>query len=152
MAQRTQLQVLADLAEHRSHAAARNLALLNSQGERSEEKLRLLEAYLQEYRARLEESVREGLDGERLRNYLAFISRVERAIAEQSAEVDKDKARIEQGKQRWQEEERQRKTFETLIERRSREIKLARARREQSQNDEFAARTVVRLNAAGRRS
>lgn len=145
MTRRNQLQVLVDLAEHRSNAAARNLALLSSQGEKSEEKLRLLKAYLQEYRARLDESIQEGLDGERLRNYLAFISRVERAIAEQSAEVEKDKARIEFGKQRWQEEERQRRTFKTLVDRRSQESKLADARMQQRQNDEFASRAASRL-------
>ncbi len=142
MTRRTQLQVLVDLAEHRSNAAAHNLALLNSQGEKSQEKLRLLKTYLKEYRARLDESVRGGLDGERLRNYLAFISRLERAIAEQSAEVEKDKARIEEGRQRWHEQERQRRTFETLVERRRREKTLAQARTEQRQNDEHAARAV----------
>lgn len=144
MTRRNQLQVLVDLAEHRSNAAARNLALLNSQGGKSEEKLRLLRTYLEEYRARLDESIREGLDGERLRNYLAFISRVERAIAEQSSEVEKDKARIEFGRQRWQEEERQRRTFKTLVDRRHQESKLADARMQQKQNDEFACRAASR--------
>ena len=99
---------------------------------------------MQEYRARLDESIREGLDGERLRNYLAFISRVERAIAEQSAEVEKDKARIEFGKKRWQEEERQRRTFKTLVDRRHRESILADQRIQQRQNDEFASRAASR--------
>lgn len=150
MARRNQLEVLVDLAEHRSNAAAHDLALLNKQGEQNEVKLQLLRAYLAEYRARLDELVREGLDGVRLRNYLSFLSRVERAVADQSAEVEKDRERIEIGRERWQAEERKRRTFETLVDRRTRESRLADARIQQKQSDEFGSRAALRLINTGR--
>ena len=150
MAPRNQLEVLVDLAEHRSNAAAHDLALLNKQREQNEVKLQLLRAYLAEYRTRLDELVRDGLDGVRMRNYLSFLARVERAVADQSAEVEKDRQRIETSMQRWQAEERKRRTFETLVERRGRESRLADARMQQRQSDEFASRSALRLVTNGR--
>ncbi len=64
--------------------------------------------------------------------------------------MEKDKARIEFGRQRWQEEERQRRTFKTLVDRRRQESKLADARMQQKQNDEFASRAASRSIANAR--
>jgi flagellar FliJ protein len=143
MAHPSSLQVLVDLAEHRSQEVARNLALLITRGEQGEVKLQLLRNYLHEYRVRLDDTVREGLDGERLRNYLSFIARLERAIAEQAADVASAKARIDREKERWREQERERRTFETLLERRRSEGQRLEARLQQKQLDELATRAVT---------
>lgn len=143
MAQPSSLQVLVDLAEYRSREVARNLGLLITRGEQGETKLQLLRNYLHEYRVRLDDAVREGLDGERLRNYLAFIARLERAIAEQAAEVAAAKARVEGEQERWREQERERRTFETLLERRRDEGQRVEARRQQKQHDELATRAAT---------
>lgn len=143
MAHASSLQVLVDLAEHRSREVARNLGLLIAHGEQGEGKLQLLRNYLREYRVRLDDAVREGLDGERLRNYLSFIARLERAIAEQAAEVATAQARIDREKERWREQERERRTYETLLERRRVEGQRLEARSQQKQLDEIATRTVM---------
>lgn len=148
MAQPSSLQVLVDLAEHRSQEVARNLGQLIAHGEQGEAKLQLLRNYLQEYRARLDEAVREGLDGERLRNYLSFIARLERAIAQQAAEVASAQARIDREKERWREQERERRTYETLLDRRRLEVQRLEARSQQKQLDEIATRTVMRHSPA----
>jgi len=141
MAHPSSLQVLVELAEHRSHAVARNLGLLINRGEEGEAKLQMLRNYLQEYRTRLDDSVREGLEPERLRNYLAFIARLERAIADQAREVAAAKACIDGEKVRWIEKERERRSFEILLERRHQEGKRREAKSQQKQDDEIAART-----------
>lgn len=147
MANPSSLQVLIDLAEHRSQEVARNLGLLITRGEQGEVKLQLLRNYLHEYRMRLDEAVREGLDGERLRNYLSFIARLERAIAEQAAEVATAQASIDTEKARWREHERERRTFETLLDRRRIEGQRLEARSQQKQLDEIATRTARRQPA-----
>ncbi len=144
MAQTSPLKILVDLAEHKSQETARNLNLLINRGEQGEVKLQLLRNYLQEYRVRLDEAVREGLDGERLRNYLSFIARLERAIADQAAEVARAQARVDQEKQLWREHERERRTFETLLERRRVEGQRLEARQQQKQLDELATRAATR--------
>jgi flagellar FliJ protein len=147
MANSSSLQVLVDLAEHRSQEVARNLGLLITRGEQGEVKLQLLRNYLREYRMRLDEAVREGLDGERLRNYLSFIARLEQAIAEQAAEVATAQASIDREKERWREQERERRTFETLLDRRRIEGQRLEARSQQKQLDEIATRTATRQSA-----
>jgi flagellar FliJ protein len=147
MAHPSSLQVLVDLAEHRSEEVARNLGQLITRGEQGETKLQLLRNYLQEYRVRLDDAVREGLDGERLRNYLSFIARLDRAIAEQAAEVAATQARIDKEKEHWREQERERRTFETLLNRRRIEGQRLEARSQQKQLDEIATRTAVRQSA-----
>jgi len=144
MANASSLQVLVDLAEHRSREVARNLGQLIARGEQGETKLQLLRNYLHEYRVRLDDAVREGLDGERLRNYLSFIARLERAIAEQAAEVAATQARIDKEKEHWREQERERRTFETLLDRRRIEGQRLEARSQQKQFDEIATRTAMR--------
>jgi flagellar FliJ protein len=144
MANPSSLQVLVDLAEHKSQEVARSLGQLISRGEQGETKLQLLRNYLNEYRVRLDDAVREGLDGERLRNYLSFIARLERAIAEQAAEVAATKARIENEKAHWREQERERRTFETLLNRRRIEGQRLEARSQQKQLDEISTRTAMR--------
>lgn len=144
MAHPSSLQVLVDLAEHRSREVACNLGLLIAHGEQGETKLQLLRNYLHEYRVRLDDAVREGLDGERLRNYLSFIARLERAIAEQAAEVASAHAYIDREKERWREQERERRTYETLLDRRRVEGQRLEARSQQKQLDEIATRTVMR--------
>jgi len=149
MPQTSPLKILVDLAEHKSQETARNLSLLVNRGEQGEVKLQLLRNYLQEYRTRLDEAVQEGLDGERLRNYLSFIARLERAIAEQAQEVARAQARVDQEKQRWREHERERRTYETLLERRRAESQRAEARQQQKQSDEIATRTATRQTTTG---
>jgi flagellar protein FliJ len=146
MAQPSSLQVLVDLAEHRSQEVARNLGLLITRGAQGEVKLQLLRNYLHDYRVRLDDAVREGLDGERLRNYLLFIARLERAIAEQGAEVATSQAHIDREKERWREQERERRTFETLLDRRRVEGQRVEARSQQKQLDEIATRAAMRLS------
>lgn len=144
MAQRSSLQVLIDLAEHRSQEVARNLGQLIAHGERGEAKLQLLRNYLREYRLRLDEAVREGLDSERLRNYLSFIARLDQAVAHQAAEVATTQESIDREKERWRAQERERRTYETLLERRRAESRRLEGRSQQKQLDEIATRTVTR--------
>jgi flagellar protein FliJ len=146
MANPSSLQVLVELAEHRSQEVARSLGQLITRGEQGETKLQLLRNYLHEYRARLDDAVREGLDGERLRNYLSFIARLERAIAEQAAEVAATQARIDKEKEHWREQERERRTFETLLNRRRIEGQRLEARNQQKQFDEIATRSASRTS------
>lgn len=144
MARPTSMQVLVDLAEYKGHESARALSLLMNHGAQGEAKLQLLRNYLNEYRARMDEAVREGLDGERLRNYLSFIGRLERAVAEQATEVAGALSEIDRAKRRWNEHERERRTYQTLIDRRRTEASYREARRQQEQLDEIAARSANR--------
>ena len=76
-------------------------------------------------------------------NYLTFIARLERAIAEQAAEVATAQACIDKEKEHWREQERERRTFETLLDRRRIEGQRLEARSQQKQLDEFATRTAT---------
>jgi len=138
------LQVLVELAEHRSQEVARNLGLLINRGEQGEAKLQMLRNYLQEYRTRLDDAVREGLEPERLRNYLAFIARLETGDRGTGSGSGHRAGPHRRGKGALARAGRERRTFETLLERRRTEGKRLEARNEQKQLDEIATRTALR--------
>ncbi len=82
-----QWERLRELAQQRADAYALRLAEVTRGGADAEHKLELLREYRREYVARLAAAGRDGIHGEGLRNYRAFLANLERAIEQQARVV-----------------------------------------------------------------
>jgi len=142
MAKRFSLQPLHDLANDRLEVATRRLAQLKQRWQAEEDKLAQLQGFREEYRRRLGEAVSAGLDMTRMRDFHAFIAKIETAIRQQMTEIERSKAEWEQGQRVWLEERRKLKTYDVLKERHLRTERLRENRVEQREQDEHARKTL----------
>lgn len=144
MPRRFPLQPLLDLAQNHTDAAARDLHALKVRWQEAEEKLRQLTAYREDYRARLLQTTKLGMQVNALRDFQLFLGKIEVAIRQQTEEVERCKKRWEDGRHEWQAKQRKLKAFDTLSQRhlsseRKREDKL-----EQREQDELSGREFDR--------
>lgn len=138
MAKRFHLQPLVDLAEDRSQNAAQALARLTQAWQNAEQKLEQLRGYLAEYNARLQQQAQSGFSISQLRDFQAFILKLEMAIRAQAEEVEGCKARWEHGQAEWQAREREVKAYQTLRQRHDQAERRSDERLDQRLQDEFA--------------
>jgi flagellar FliJ protein len=134
------LQTLVDLAKAQSSAAATALAKEIAGLRDSEQKVDLLQNYLDDYRVNLQQQMLSGLKASQLHNSQNFIQQLELAIAQQEKAVITFNNQVSIAKQLWQECERKLLTFETLTQRAKSKAALIEARLDQKNTDEFAAR------------
>lgn len=142
MAKRFPLQPLCDLANDRLDAATRRLAQLKQQWQAQEDKLAQLRGFREEYQRRLGESVASGLDMTRMRDFHAFIAKIETAIRQQLIEIERCKTEWEQGQHVWLDERRKLKTYDVLKDRHARAERTRENRIEQREQDEHVRKAL----------
>ncbi len=138
MLRRFPLQPLLDLAQNHTDAAARDLHTLKVKWQEAEEKFRQLAEYREDYRAKLLQTTKLGMQVSSLRDFQLFLGKIEVAIRQQAEEVGRCKKNWEDGRHEWQAKQRKLKAFDTLSQRhlsseRKREDKL-----EQREQDELS--------------
>jgi len=138
MTRSKRMQPVARVAESRQQNAARNL------GERQralEEQLRRLEQ-LTEYRGDYASRFEDGAEwiGMNVRDYRLFLSRLNEAIEEQAARVERARAELEQSRGHWTECRVHQDAVGKAMERFEEEERLEERRRDQAENDEFGQR------------
>jgi flagellar protein FliJ len=142
MARGFRLQPVLELAQRRLDAATGQLQKLGVQRAEAQAKLAQLQTFLAEYRATRARELGRGMQPDRLRDFDAFLPKLERAIAQQSAEVERIAGTWETEHRQWL-ELRNREQALRVLERRHATQQAARdARSEQKQHDEFAAGKV----------
>ncbi|HLW05187.1 MAG TPA: flagellar export protein FliJ [Azoarcus sp.] len=130
------LQLLLDQSRARLDEVTGQLGRLIAHEQEGSHKLKQLEEYRQEYALRFSEAARNGLGMDALRNYSAFMERIDKAIEAQRALLEQSRRNTETGKQAWVEQRNRKLAFDTLHTRhRTRESSLER-RREQRQTEE----------------
>lgn len=144
MPRRFPLQPLLDLAQNHTDAAAHDLNILKVRWQEAEEKMRQLTSYREDYRARLLQTTKLGMQVNALRDFQLFLGKIEVAIRQQAEEVERCKKRWEDGRHEWQAKQRKLKAFDTLSQRhlsseRKREDKL-----EQREQDELSGNKFKR--------
>ena len=140
MAQKFALHRLLEIASAQAETAAANLGELNRQLQQHEEKLLLLFKYRDEYQERLRRATTAGLDGAGLRNFHAFLDRLEQAILQQRALVVDARTHVQNGLGDWQVKQRKSKAFDTLSLRFYAATQRGESAREQKVQDDFASR------------
>lgn len=138
MPRRFPLQPLCDLAGDRVEAATQRLALLKKHWQLQEDKLKQLYLFQDEYRQRLAGALAQGVDMLRMRDFQVFLRKLDTAIRQQIAEVERAKAQWEEGQSAWFEERRKLKTFDVLKQRHLLSENVRDGRIEQREQDEHA--------------
>jgi flagellar FliJ protein len=135
---RFHLQPLIDLATDKSQAAAQELARFKQVWQDAENKLAQLKIFLDEYNQTLQQQSQIGFSISQLRDFQAFILKLELAIRAQSEEVERCRQRWVIAQEEWQAREREVKAYETLRRRHDDAERRTEERLDQRLQDEFA--------------
>ncbi|WP_435104274.1 flagellar export protein FliJ [Arhodomonas sp. AD133] len=134
------MQPIQRLAGDRSREAARVLAQRREALEQETERLAQLRGFRREYEQRLALSGQNGIDAYRLRDYNAFLARIDTAITQQQQSIDGLQAEVERLRDDWLRAWGNARALEQLVARyRDQERRRAEAR-EQRDSDELAQR------------
>ena len=133
------LKPLLDLSRNRMDDAASELGKLISREQEGADKLKMLKDYRAEYEARFMETAAQGIGVEALRNFNAFITRIDEAIEAQQQIVKRSQNATARGQQTWMHQRNRLKAFDTLHERHLAEQQRAELKQEQGLADEHAA-------------
>lgn len=146
MAANFPLQSLLDHAHHRMEAAERLMVMIKRREDAARLKHEELERYRAEYRSRLSGASQGGMDIHILREYHAFMAKLDQAIRSQAGEVDQLRERWRAAHENWLALRQKVQSFEVLESRHRQAEVLRQDRREQRQSDELAGRqaTVAR--------
>lgn len=147
MARPFSLQLLLEHSRQRLDAAERTLRLLKRQEEEAQRRLQELETFHQEYRDRLARRVVAGMHIHLMRDYHAFLAKIEHAIRHQTEVVREAHGRWETAHKHWLAERQKVKAYEVLAERHRLRQAHHSARQEQRLTDEHALKVAVQRNA-----
>jgi flagellar protein FliJ len=139
MARDFPLRPVLELAQRRLDAAAARLQKLGTQRQEAQAKLAQLQGFQAEYRANLQQGLQQGMEPHRLRDFEAFLAKLDRAIGLQSAEVERISQAWEAGHREWLQLRSSEQALRVLEQRHHAARAAEEARREQKQQDEFSA-------------
>lgn len=140
MAKPFSLQPLLEIMQERTDEATRRLGKLIAAERDARSRLQMLEQYREEYAARMAESRMQGMTPMALRNYQAFLARIDEAIQQQAAAVMQSEQQTAHGQEQWKAQNKQLKAVDTLATRHEARERAAEAKREQKLTDEFSSR------------
>lgn len=142
MATPTALDTLIDLAQRDVDAAARRLGAALQQVEAAEQKLQMLLGYRDEYAVRLEAAQMNGITPLAYHNFVAFLAKLDNAVAGQREVLKHAQHKSGAEKQAWQASERKRLSYRTLSERAAQQALKLDNQRDQKLMDAHAARSA----------
>lgn len=134
------LQPLRHLAKQKNDAATRQLGLLNRNRLSAQDKLEMLQQYRRDYQAKMQLAEKDGMGLQDLCNFRDFIYRLDDAITQQNAVVEKAKSSVQQGLEQLSDAKRRMKSYDTLEQRHTESEKKKEAKIEQSIQDEHNGR------------
>lgn len=131
---------LLQLSRDNREEAARTMQTASGKLNSARQKLDQVNAYRNEYRARLTQSAQGGITVTQYRDYQLFLTRLDTAAEQQALEVQRAQVEYERCKAEWMECEKKVKAFEALEERHQAAELRREGQREQKLNDEFNSR------------
>lgn len=140
MASTFPLETVRSVAHQRAEDAARALNGHATRLRNAEEKLQQLEQYRDEYRAQRATAMVQGIQAGRLRDFNAFLSRLDEAITQQTAEAQRARAVWEQALRHWQDLDQRSQAMDTLLARHEMSELAREGKIEQKGQDEAATR------------
>lgn len=140
MAQPFRLRPVLELAQRRLESATTQLQALAVKREEAQVRLDRLKSYLETYRTDYQTAMGSGVDLVRLRDFQAFLAKLERAIEMQTEEVARCQTAWEAEHRNWMALRTKEQAFTVLERRHDAQETLREGRREQKQLDEFSLR------------
>ncbi len=149
MTQRLALHTLVELAEKESSQLAIRLSAAVRAHQEQAQKLTLLLQYREDYAQRYEQGLSSGLGITHHQNFRDFLYRLDEAIDGQRLLANQAESQALVERNAWQDAERKRLSFDTLVQRAQQQQQQMSERRDQKANDEFATRmTAVKMQRA----
>ncbi len=136
------LQTLIELAENDVESAAKHLGQTIKAKDEATKQLALLIQYRSDYEARLQNNSQQGLTVSQYANFQGFIGKLDQAIEGQNKLIIDAQYRVESAKKSWQECEKKRLSYKTLINRNIATELKKENKRDQKQTDERATRNL----------
>lgn len=136
------LSTLIELAENEVENAAKNLGRMIKARDDANEQLNLLNQYRSDYELRFQSNATQGLNVTQFTNFQAFIVKLDQAVDGQKKLIQDAEYRIEIAKKNWQECEKKRLSYKTLIDRNAASELKKENKRDQKQTDERATRAL----------
>jgi flagellar FliJ protein len=146
MANLSALETLIGLAQRDTDAAAKALGAALAAVEEAQQKLTMLHGYRDDYAVKLEAAQMNGITPLAYHNFVAFMGKLDNAIAGQAEVVKHAERKGDTAKKTWQACERKRLSYRTLSERAAAETLRVENKRDQKQMDEHAARQAYYSN------
>lgn len=134
------MQPIQRLAGERSQKAAKRLAERREARDQEHERLGQLQGFRREYEQRFAVTAEDGMDAYRLRDYNAFMARIDTAIRQQRDTVGKLDTEVEGLRQDWLKTWGDARALEKLVDRYRDQERRHDEAREQHESDEFAQR------------
>ncbi|MBI5007572.1 MAG: flagellar export protein FliJ [Nitrosomonadales bacterium] len=134
------LQPLVHLAQQKNDAAAKKLGQLNQQQQSAQAKLDALLQYRKDYQAQFQEAARNGMPPAEMKNFQDFIERLDQAVKQQTAAIERAKAGVQTGRNELMDTTRKMRSFDTLEQRHIEAEKKLEAKSEQRTQDELTGR------------
>lgn len=146
MAKSSALNTLLELSTTKAEEAAKRLGQANAAVKSEEEKLVVLQGYLNEYDERFKLSMTNGLSPVMYQNYQQFMVKMQAAVTGQQQVVTNAIKRVEDARRKWQDSEREKMSYTTLLRRADQTAKHKELKRDQKDTDERAARLSYKRN------
>ncbi|BFM49318.1 flagellar export protein FliJ [Marinomonas sp. THO17] len=137
------LQILVDLAQRKEDVVAQQLARDKAKVQQDIQKLEELKEYAQQY-----ESERNllGLSPYLTTNYQHFVDRVQQAIAQQEAAIERAEQQADMSMRRWLQARSKTQSMDVLKDKNLKAEQAFQDRQEQRETDEFAMRRFLDMS------
>jgi len=142
MTRAKRLQPVQTLVDDKERRLAQSLAGFEKKLTDAQRKCQELERYREEYEKQFKETAARGIGVAGLRDYQAFLARLNEAVRQQQSVVTRALAERDAERTRWQEMARRAKALDHVVEQWNAEERRVRDRREQLETDERAQRRV----------
>jgi flagellar FliJ protein len=140
MATHSALETLIELATTQTDEAAKRLGQAVRACDDTEQKLNMLLQYRDDYEARFKAGLAAGISAAGYRNFQLFLEKLDTAISGQQRIVEDAKRRVGHERTAWQDAERQRISYGTLVARKQQVEQRKESKRDQKMMDEYATR------------
>jgi flagellar FliJ protein len=130
------------VAENRESNAARKFGLSQKQQHEEEEKLQSLRQYHSEYMSRFQQTASIGMSASQLREYQAFLNKLETAIVEQEEIVRQSQQNCTAHKKQWTKKHIRTQTMDKAMGRMVKSEQKQKDAQDQKMSDEIAQRII----------
>lgn len=139
-----QLQMVANWEAEKEEKAALDFQQAQAYVRQNQERLDGLMQYRLDYFKKIQEKAANGLEALSFSHHQSFITKLDRACAQQQQIIHDANRAAEQRKLLWLEQQKKRKAVEMLLDKKNAEKLARQERQEQNMMDEFALQKFLR--------
>lgn len=124
--------------------AAQKLAYSINQQQQSQQKLKTLQTYCNDYQQRFDQQQIAGIHLDQIKNFQQFLAKLQQALYQQEQEIIFWEEKVIDAKKDWQNAQSKLKSYQILQTREHQKQQAKENKYQQKQNDEFATLSFTR--------